>query len=322
MKDRLINIFWAVIMIAGGGIFLLREMGILDFALLSTWVWAAVFGVLSVFFFLTYFIKGTDRWGWLFPATILGAISATIALENTAAGEALSGALILAAIAVPFLVAYFENPEERKWALIPSWGMGVLTFVVLFERYLGGYLTGTIVLYGIALPFLFVYLTDRSKKWALIPFAAMAVVGLIPLMEAFLDERALVLIIMVLFSVPFFVVYFWAKQNWWALIPAGVFASIAAGTGLDYFLQPTAGELNEAIMSTAILGGLGLTFGLLWLRRDGQPTDWAKYPALILIVLAVIVLAAQESLGLAWPILLIGAGAAVLTWGLLSRPKG
>ena len=75
-------------------------------------------------------------------------------------------------------------------------------------------------------------------------------------------------------------------------------------------------------MSTVILGGMGLTFGMLWLRRNEQPTDWAKYPAIILFILAVIALAVQDSQGLVWPILLIGAGMAALIWGLVSKPKG
>ena len=86
--------------------------------------------------FLTYFVKGIGKWGLVFPAIIWGAIAATIAFENTMVGEILNGALILAAIAVPFLVAYFENPQQRKWALIPAWVMGVLAFAVPLERYL------------------------------------------------------------------------------------------------------------------------------------------------------------------------------------------
>ena len=73
---------------------------------------------------------------------------------------------------------------------------------------------------------------DCFKKWALTPFAAIAVIGLVPLMKTILDE--------------------------WALIPAGVFASISLGSGLDYFLHAVAGELNEVIMSTVVLGGMGL----------------------------------------------------------------
>ena len=40
-----------MVMIAAGVVFLLRELSILDFAILSNWIWTVVFGVLSLFFF-------------------------------------------------------------------------------------------------------------------------------------------------------------------------------------------------------------------------------------------------------------------------------
>ena len=320
MKNRAINIFWSVVMIGAGVVFFLRATGVVDFEQFSDSVWTAVFSVLSVFFFLTYFVRGVENWGWLFPAAILGAVALTIGLDDTALGRILSGAPILASIAIPFIVAFAMDPQNRRWALIPAWVMAALTLVVLFEERVNGNLVGTFILYSIGLPFLAVYLMDRTKKWALIPFAALCVVGLIPLLESFVDDRVMVVVIMGLFAAPFFAVYFWAKKNWWALIPAGVFASVGLGMGMDYILNPGGAAVNEPAISGAILAGMGLTFGALWLRRGEQPTDWAKYPAAGLMALAVLAFAFEQNLDFFWPVILIAAGAGVLVWGLLKKP--
>ena len=44
------------------------------------------------------------------------------------------------------------------------------------------------------------------------------------------------------------------------------------------------------IYSAFLLTGFAITFAGLWLLRGKYPTDWAKYPALSLLVLAVLTL--------------------------------
>jgi hypothetical protein len=172
MKSRWITIFWSVVMIAAGVIFMLRETGMIDFNLISTSVWMIIFAVLSAFFFLTYFLKGIRNWGWLFPAVILGALALITAWEGTLQGETLSGPIILMAIALPFLVVFASEPKKHWWALIPAWVMFALSCVVLFEDQFSGNVIGTFVLYSIALPFLIIYLLDHDKRWALIASGA------------------------------------------------------------------------------------------------------------------------------------------------------
>ena len=114
MKSRVLNFFWGIILVAAGIAFYLREVGILNFELLSSTTWALVFGVLAFFFLLTYFLKGITHWGWLFPALIFGSVSLTIGTSDTPLGAMLSGAPILLSIAVPFIVAYFLDPQNRR----------------------------------------------------------------------------------------------------------------------------------------------------------------------------------------------------------------
>lgn len=305
MQKKIMNLFWGAVLIALGVIFLLRELGIIYFLNMSHMVWALVFAVLSAIFLATYFLSERKSWGLLFPVTVLAGIAIVIGLDGTRLGQILSGAPILFAIAVPFLVAFFENRETRQWALIPAWAMTVLTMLVLFGRYLNGNLVGALVLYSIALPFLLVYIKDHARNWALIPFLALMVVGTIPLLGMFVWGAYFDIAVVVLMAIPFFVVYFWSKKNWWALIPAGVFTSIAVSFILSEWLRiPFPSEL--------FLAGLGLTFGVLWLMREQYSTDWAKFPALALFGVAVLVLFTSSSTDLVGPIVLVVMGAALL----------
>ena len=322
MKSRWITIFWSVMMIAAGAVFVLRELGMINFDLLTNMTWAIIFGVLSAFFFLTYFLKGVRSWGWLFPAMVLGALSAIVGLEDTVLGGTLSGALILFAIAVPFLVVFAVEPKKNWWALIPAWVMGALGGVVLFESQFSGNVIGTFVLYSIALPFLVIYVLDRNKTWALIPFGALAIVGLIPLLEETMSGDMLGMVVMFLFAIPFLVVYFWSKKQWWALIPAGVFISIGLTVLLLNLPLPNAwADGIERLAAAVIMGGIGATFGVLWLKRGSYATDWAKYPALACFAVAVMAFILGQNSGLLWPIFLIAGGAGIIAWGFFKRPN-
>jgi hypothetical protein len=241
-------------------------------------------------------------------------------LESTQLGQTISGAPVLIGIAIPFLVAFSINPRNHWWALIPAWVMFSLTLVILFEDRVDSYIISAFVLYSIALPFLVVYLLDRSRHWALILFAALSVVGLIPLIENFVGGAVVGLIPMFLFALAFFVVYFWSRSNWWALIPAGVFASIELVVLLNYSSYPLFRKNSFNPLGTAVLlGGFGLTFGVLWLLRSSHPTEWTKYPALVLFAVAVMAFFIGTNFQFFWPVILIAAGIIILLFSFLKR---
>ena len=314
MKSKVMDIFWSVVLIAAGIVFLLRELGFIYLDTLSGAVWALIFAALAAFFWLTYFLKGAAAWGWLFPATIFTAIALIIGLEGTALGDALSGAPILAAVALPFLAAFASDPKTRPWALIPAWVMSVLTVVVLVERFVSGELIGSLVLYSIALPFLAVYLYDRTRRWALIPFAVLAVVGTFPLLDLLISGDFLAVLVMLLLALPFYVVFFLNKGNWWALIPAGVFSSIALPLGIEALL-------GISFPAGLLLAGMGLTFGALWMMRSQQPTAWAMYPAIGLFIAAGIVFFVESSSDIIGPIVLVAVGVVILLGSVFRKPQ-
>jgi len=88
-------------------------------------------------------------------------------------------------------------------------------------------------------------------------------------------------------ALPFFVVYAVSKKSWWALIPAGAFTTIAVIIVLPFLISDEH-NTQYGLYSGVLFLGLAATFGILWLRRKAQPTDWAKYPAAGLFVLSIL----------------------------------
>jgi len=321
MKSRLINLFWGLVLVAAGVLFYLREIGWVDFVVFSAAVWAAVFGVLAFFFLLTYLVKGAEHWGWLFPALIFASVALTIAIDGTPLGDVLSGAPILLSVGLPFIVAYVLEPQKRRWALIPAWVMVVLTAVIFLEPHVNDNLIGTLVLFGIGLPFLVVYLLDRSRRWALIPFGVMTVIGFIPLLETFVSGQLFDLLVVGLLAVPFYGVFFWSRKNWWALIPAGVFTSVVVILLIERLGISFAGIPTGTLMGVVMNAGLALTFGVLWLMRAQYSTSWAVFPAAALAAISILVLVFGDLNNLVGPVMLIAVGVGVFILALTKKAK-
>jgi hypothetical protein len=370
MKGKIINIFWGIVLILVSGVLLAQALGYIDFETLTKQVWVLAFAVASAAFFLSYFLNGVRKWGWLFPAFICAALALTIwmatsdmvgsflgvpilasvalpfyvgfavdrkrwgllipafimtvlaivtLIADSARGECIA-ALVQFSIGLPFLVVYLVN-REKRWALIPGFIMCVLALITLLSSFAAGEWIGALVLYAIGLPFLVIYLTDRSKRWALIPAAILGIVGTIPLLAALTSGDLTGAAVMFLFALPFFVIYFWSKNNWWALIPAGIFASIGLVVVLS-LLFPNQEDAFSGIFSGALLLGFAVTFGILWLRRKTQPTDWAKYPAAGLLAAAVLAAILGKRFQDFWPatIMLVIGVVLLLTTFIKKKP--
>jgi TM2 domain-containing membrane protein YozV len=191
-------------------------------------VWAGVFAAGGIVMFLIFLTDRSDWWP-LIPTYILLAIAGLLAVIawNVLVDDAIATYVMLA-IALPFVVVYLRD-RKQWWALIPAYVMVVIAFIILFSE-TGGlpdYLVGTFVLVSIGLPFLVVYLLDRTRWWALIPaYAMFSISAIIPLSEVGVNEMLIPAYVMFAIAVPFLFVYLRDRTNWWALIPGGIMTLI------------------------------------------------------------------------------------------------
>ena len=266
--------------------------------------------------FYAGFIVNRQSWGLLIPAWVLTVLAMITLLADQGNGELIGGLFLLVA-ALPFLIVYIMN-RSRRWALIPTWALFVLGLISLLSTHANGNLVGALFLYAVALPFLAVYLMDRSRRWALIPAAVIALVGTFPLLAMLVGGDLMGAAVMFLFALPFFIVYFRGRDNWWALIPAGIFASICLVVVITMFV-PANQAAWSGILNGILLLGFAVTFGLLWLRRKTQPTEWAKYPAVALLAASLLAFILGENFQNYWAVVLLIVGVLMVVTSLLPK---
>jgi hypothetical protein len=316
MKVQQNNWIWGIVLIVLGGLFLLESLGYIpNFAPM---VWSAVFAVGSLFFFVMYFRNGLSEWGWLFPAMILGGLAIVIALADANVEGTWIGALFMACVSVPFWVGYGVDRQENWWAAIPGWVTAVLTLIILFSNQVAGELIGTLVMWSIALPFFVVYLTNRQHWWALIPGFVLGMVGLVVLLSNQVGGEWIGTLVMFAIALPFFAVYLYSRKQWWALIPAGILATI--GLIVPFASQIEPDNTSARLVGVVLFLGMAAPFAFLWWRQKEYLTDWARYPAVGLILFALLTLVFGNQVETMWPVLLIGIGLWLL-YNNSYRPK-
>jgi hypothetical protein len=168
------GIVWGGFLILGGVVGLVQL-----YAELSAWAWVAVLAVGGLAALLVYLGEPSD-WGLLVPAYVLWAIAALIGLvELNVLRGSFVATFVLAAIALPFVVAFLRN-RERWGVLIPAYvllAIGVMVSLIeqgaLHDELIAAY-----IMLIIALPFFAVYAGNRKQWWPLIPGGIMGVIGL------------------------------------------------------------------------------------------------------------------------------------------------
>jgi hypothetical protein len=262
------SIIWAAVLILAGAFLLAQNFGLMGE--LGAPIWSVGLAALGLLFLLN-FITDREQWWSLIPGCVLLGVSAVIYMSAVldVPGE-WAGSLMVFSIGLPFLLIYAAQAsrgrKEYWWALIPG---GILTFTAIAiaaTSRLPGEVIGTLIMWGVALPFLGIYLANRQKnRWALIPGGIMLAIGVMP-----------------------------------ALALASQSPNVLGGV---FFL------------------GLALVFGLIYVvGRGSGESDWAIYPAAILAIIGIGIAAFGQNW---WPLVLIGAGAALLVRALRSRgPAG
>jgi len=181
----------------------------------------------------------------------------------------------------------------------------------------GDEVIGPTILFLFALCFSVIATWDRKNQWAIIPAGLFASIGLvvvldtlipqseatghfyrlevlIPKMEILIPQSAVTgPVLMFLLAATFLVFAILSKKNWWAIIPAGLFASIGLVVVLDTLIPHEEyprihGMFIWGYYTWVLFLGLTTTFGILWLLRKILPTNWAIYPAVGFLAMAVL----------------------------------
>lgn len=320
MKEKRSSLFWGLFLLILGGFFLAFNMEVIPE--LSLNVWAILLSIMALGFLTGYLVSGVHNWGILFPAAGCGAGAMAIWLSEAHAAGELIGGLLMLIVSFPFWVGFLLNRRENWWALIPGWATAATGVVVLLSNRLAGEWVGALVLFAVGLPFLVVFAIRREHWWALIPGGITTAVGLIVLVSAAVQDELLASLILVVIGLPFLVVYLANRtQNWWGLIPAGVLFSIAIA--LFWANVDVTEEVRGRYLAGTLLAGIAATFGVLWLLRHHHPTEWAKYPAAIVgLVAALTFVLVEPFTNLAGPIVLIIMGLWLLLRALRPKLKG
>jgi hypothetical protein len=178
------RVFWGLLLIAGGVLFLLQTLFNFEFGSLF---WALVFGLGGTFFF-SWFFQDRQQWWALIPGFTLLCIGLIILLDTLVpvASGTLAGFIILGGIGASFLLIYFLR-RDFWWALIPAGTLLTLGVVALLSDLTPGLEVGAVFFLGLAATFAmltFVPTPEGRMKWPWIPAGILGGLGLIVIMSA------------------------------------------------------------------------------------------------------------------------------------------
>ena len=175
------RIFWGILLIAGGALFLLENMGIL--ALDN--VWPIVF-TLPAIVFLYVFLINRENWWAVIPGMSLLGIAALIAFDQLfpKASDTWGATIFMGSLALSFLAVYVRTATKEWWAVIPMGVLGTIALLVGFEPLLSEGVFAGLFMLGLGLTFTVVYLLPTPSgrmQWAIFPAGILGAIGLLTL---------------------------------------------------------------------------------------------------------------------------------------------
>ena len=172
-------IFWGLVLIFGGVLFLLQNLGVFKG---SDLFWGVSLGIAGLLF-LGVFFGDRQQWWALIPGMVLLAVGSLILLTSFVPGfnDALGGLVILGGIGLSFIFVYLAN-RANWWALIPGGVLVTLGVVAGLDQVVSEGGTGGIFFLGLGLTFLLVAIAPNpigKMKWAWIPAVVLVLFGLV-----------------------------------------------------------------------------------------------------------------------------------------------
>ena len=171
---------WGLLLITGGLLFLLQNLGILGGGLVL--VWALLFAAAGVVF-LYVFLNDRANWWAVIPGCVLLSLGILIGLDELApkVSNNLGGALVLGSISLSFWIIYFTK-REYWWAIIPGGIMLTLALITILESVAQELEVVGVLFLGMGATFGVLSLLPNPQgrmKWPLIPAAVLLLVGIL-----------------------------------------------------------------------------------------------------------------------------------------------
>ncbi len=182
MRRSSANIFWGLLLVVIGVIFLLQTMNVVDLTG-SAWIWTLLFAAAGLSFVYVFLTNRSTNWWAIIPGLALLGLAALIGMSEYLSGAAQdwAAAVFMAALALSFLVIYLVN-REFWWAIIPFGVLLTVALTVGLSSQLGDAGTTGIMFLGMALTFGLLSLLPVAggrMKWPLIPAAVLVVIGIL-----------------------------------------------------------------------------------------------------------------------------------------------
>jgi hypothetical protein len=179
MKVLASRLFWGLLLMGGGLLLLLSNLGVIE---INAPVWSVIFLVASIGF-LSVFVTDRENWWALIPGMVFLALASITYLNFVYPdlGGLLSGVIILGSIGLSFLLIYLVN-MDNWWAIIPMGVMFTIATVTGLSNLVSESDVGGIFFLGLGLTFLIVAVLPSHRgelKWAFIPGGILIGMGLL-----------------------------------------------------------------------------------------------------------------------------------------------
>ncbi len=179
------RVLFGLLLILGGGIFLLNNLNVLS---LDN-VWPIIMGIPALIF-IYVFLRDRASWWAAIPGGVLSGITLMLLAHQFTheTPDYLTGPFLFGGVGLGFLAVYFRTAMREWWAIIPGGVTLTLATVTLLDHFIeDSEVGGGIFMLGLGATFALVYLTPAPggrMKWAAIPATILSLIGLLGLLSA------------------------------------------------------------------------------------------------------------------------------------------
>lgn len=169
------RVFWSIMLIIFGVIFLLQNFRVLHGV--GDLMWAGLFGTAGVIGF-SYALKNKAQWWVMIPGAVFVAIAVTVVTDTLNILSFTDGGLFMLILSVAFW-GIFITQKSQWWAAIPAGVLSSIGFMVMVEQYTR-FDVAPLLFIGMGLTFGLLWLirAETPTDWAIWPAIGLLAFGL------------------------------------------------------------------------------------------------------------------------------------------------